>query len=394
MDAGDAALVWSAIAEPDDAEAGALVSVLGHEGALAWIGEAGHDPVAATATLASEPRVVDRILRARERWVPRLAAARPTELRERAECVGARVIARGAPGWPAALEVMGARQPHALWVRGDADVDAAWGRSVAVVGSRAATAYGEHVASDVAAVAAERGIAVVSGGAYGIDAAAHRGALAVDGVTIAVLAGGVDRLYPAGNALLLERVIRTGAVVSEQPPGFAPHRQRFLSRNRLIAAAGATVVVEAALRSGALSTARHALDMLRPVLAVPGPLTSAASAGCHRLVRESGATLMSAPVDVLQAVMSLGDALGEDDALEGPDFGSAAERQAYGAIPPRGASAESIALASGLTGPEAATALAGLAARGLAARSRGLWSRAETRETPDKTDNLVQRVSD
>ncbi|MDN4475700.1 DNA-processing protein DprA [Demequina sp. SYSU T00192] len=379
MTAGeDARLVWSAIAEPADEEAGWLVGRLGHEAALAWVREAARDPVGATVALAAEPARVDRVLASLGRWTPRLDAARPDELRERAARVGARIIVPGEPGWPRELDDLGEGAPHALWVRGDVDLAARWPRSVAVVGSRAATAYGEHVAAEIAAVAADAGLAVVSGGAYGIDAAAHRGALTAGGVTVAVLAGGVDRLYPAGNAALLARVIATGAVVSEQPLGFAPQRQRFLSRNRLIASAGATVVVEAAHRSGALSTARHAGALHRTVAAVPGPLTSAASVGCHRLVRDHEAELLAAPADVLELALPVGEAPDPDGPPgDGEGFRSRAERQAFGAIPRRGAPLGVIAIAAGLTEKEAQEALGALAGRGLARAVSGVWTRAD-----------------
>ncbi|WP_062287238.1 DNA-processing protein DprA [Demequina phytophila] len=377
MTAG-AALVWSAIAEPDDAQARWLVALLGHAGALAWIREAARDPVGATVALAAHPGDVDRAIAALGRWTPRLAAATPERLVELATRAGARVLTAGDPGWPAAVDDLGAEAPHALWVRGEADLDLVWRRSVAVVGARAATAYGEHVATEIAAVAADRGVTVVSGGAYGIDVAAHRGALAAGGITVAVLAGGVDHLYPAGNAALLARVIATGAVVSEQPPGFAPHRQRFLSRNRLIATAGATIVVEAAHRSGALSTARHAGALARTVGAVPGPVTSASSAGCLRLIRDHEAEIVVSAADALELVTPVGEAPEEQiPEPDGPEFASRAERQAYGAIPTRGAPVSAIAIAAGLTDKEAKQALASLAGRGLARASRGLWARSE-----------------
>ncbi|MFD2772522.1 DNA-processing protein DprA [Cellulomonas phragmiteti] len=175
----------------------------------------------------------------------------------------------GDPAWPTGLDDLGALAPFALWVRG---APPAAPRAVALVGARASTTYGERVTVDLAVELARRGWAVVSGGAYGIDAAAHRGAHG-EGRTLVVLAGGVDRAYPVGNAPLLEEVVRAGgSLVSEVPPGATPSRSRFLQRNRLIAAiSGATVVVEAAWRSGAVSTAHHAGRLLRPVGAVPAP---------------------------------------------------------------------------------------------------------------------------
>jgi DNA processing protein len=187
-------------------------------------------------------------------------------------------------------------------VRGNAPLATVGVRSVAVVGSRAATPYGEHIASELSYGAARHDVVVVSGGAYGIDAAAHRGALAAEGCSLLVSAGGLDRPYPTGHRHLYDRTAERGLLVSERPPGSAPHRQRFLSRNRLIAAFGtATLVVEAASRSGALNSAGYARDLGRPVLAVPGPVTSAMSAGCHALIQrdEDPARLVTSVAEVL-----------------------------------------------------------------------------------------------
>ena len=201
--------------------------------------------------------------------------------------------------------------PLALWVRGEARLDAVVERSVALVGSRASTAYGEHVAAEFAAGLGERGWTTVSGGAFGIDAAAHRGALAAGAPTVAVLACGVDRVYPASHSALFARVLDGGLLVSEWPPGCAPLRHRFLVRNRLIAAlTQGTVVVEAAARSGALATAHRARDLGRTVMAVPGPVTSALSVGCHQLLRdreqEAPPFLVASAADVLDTVGRLG----------------------------------------------------------------------------------------
>lgn len=199
--------------------------------------------------------------------------------------------------------------PLALWVRGSARLDDLADRSVAVVGSRASTAYGEHVAAELGHQLGERGWTVVSGGAYGIDASAHRGALAAGAPTIAVLSCGVDRPYPAAHGALFHRIAESGLLVSEWPPGSAPLRHRFLVRNRLIAAlTRGTVVVEAAARSGALATARRAQDLGRSVLVVPGPVTSAMSVGCHELLRDEhlGARLVASAAHVVDAVGSIG----------------------------------------------------------------------------------------
>ncbi|MDQ3763839.1 MAG: DNA-protecting protein DprA, partial [Actinomycetota bacterium] len=164
--------------------------------------------------------------------------------------------------------------PVALWVRGAGRLDELADRAVAVVGARAATGYGEHVAAEFGYGLAEDDFAVVSGAAFGIDGAAHRGALAAEGRTVVVQACGLDRAYPAGHQGLLDRVAVGGAVVSEYPPGVRPARHRFLVRNRLIAAfAAGTVVVEAGVRSGARRTAAAAAALGRVVMAVPGPIT-------------------------------------------------------------------------------------------------------------------------
>ncbi len=221
---------------------------------------------------------------------------------------GFRIVCPGDPEWPTQLEDLGDARPIVLWLRGSADLRFACLRSVSVVGSRAATAYGSVVATEMAADLAGRGVTVISGGAYGIDACAHRGTLAAGGCTVAVLASGLRFGYPKGHAELFATIAETGLMVSEHPPDYAPNRPGFLVRNRLIAALSrGTVVVEAALRSGALNTARHARELNRPVMAVPGPVTSAQSAGCHELIREWDAVCVTSAADVIELITPLGD---------------------------------------------------------------------------------------
>ena len=265
----------------------------------------------------------------------RAAQDRTVDDLRRAARADARLVVPEDDEWPAlplhALTVATAREPDdfrgqedrtrslvppvALWVRGAGRLDETVDRSVAIVGSRASTAYGEHVAGELAAGLAERGRTVVSGAAFGIDGAAHRGALAADGVTVGVLACGVDRVYPAAHGPLLHRIADSGGLlVSEWPPGAAPLRHRFLVRNRLIAGlTRGTVVVEAAARSGAQATAQRARRLGKEVLVVPGPITSAMSVGCHELLRngESGARLVATAAHVIEAVGGLGDDLAE-----------------------------------------------------------------------------------
>jgi DNA processing protein len=221
---------------------------------------------------------------------------------------GIRLVCPGDPEWPGQLADLGTEQPYALWLRGCADLRFSCLRSVAIVGSRAATAYGSYVAGEFAASVGARGLAVISGGAYGIDASAHRGALSADGVTVAVLACGVDVPYPAAHSQLLDAIAAQGVIVSEWPPGRHVSRLRFLVRNRVIAAlATGTLVIEAAQRSGALNSARHARDLGRSLMAVPGPITSDLSAGCHQIIRDWQATLVTSAVDVIAQLTPLSE---------------------------------------------------------------------------------------
>ncbi len=229
---------------------------------------------------------------------------------ERVRAVGGRFIIPGDTEWPSQLDDLGDGRPTGLWVVGTGSLRLLALRSVAVVGARACTAYGAHVAGDLAAQLAERGWVVVSGGAYGIDAAAHRGALTVGGPTVGVLACGVDVAYPRGNTSLIRRIAEQGLLVSELPPGEHPTRFRFVLRNRVIAAlTRGTVVVEAALRSGALSTARRARDLNRHTMGVPGPVTSELSAGVHALIRSGAATVVTDAAEVVELIGAIGEDL-------------------------------------------------------------------------------------
>jgi DNA processing protein len=265
--------------------------------------------------------------------------------------------------------------PLALWVIGPLRIDDVAERAVGIVGTRASTAYGEHVAADLSAGLAEHDVAIVSGGAYGIDGAAHRAALAVDGVTVAVLAGGVDVLYPAGHSALLHRIGTNGLLVSEYPPGVRPARHRFLTRNRLVAAlSGTTVVVEAGIRSGAASTAAWARALGRVVCAVPGPITSSASLGCHVLL-QAGAELVTRADEIREIIGRAGELADEQphpaDAL---DALTDTERQVYEALPGRGTrTPDEIAVASGLPATEVLGPLAMLEIAGLIERQDGRW---------------------
>lgn len=239
-----------------------------------------------------------------------------------AKSVGARLVIPEDEDWPAwpllALDVAGARglrwagQPTGLWVQGNLSLTEATESAVALVGARSATGYGEYVAAEFGHGIAAAGVTVVSGAAYGIDGAAHRGSLAAGGPTVAVLGCGVDMPYPAGHTTLLRSIAENGAVVSEYAPNSRPARHRFLVRNRLIAAlAAGTVVVEAGRRSGARNTAAAAKALGKVVMAVPGPITSAMSVGCHELLREGDAIVASSAADVLESVGTVGTGLAE-----------------------------------------------------------------------------------
>lgn len=285
--------LWSALAEPSDGVAGALVAGMGAARALAWA-VAPHDLRATAELCGVRPK---SLASAPARWAPRLDEGidHVFDVARRARL---RLLSPDDPHWPRGLDDLGVHAPHALWVRGSLT---AARPAVALVGARAATVYGGHVAAEFASDLARRGVVVVSGAAYGIDGTAHRAALAAGGETIAVLAGGCDRAYPSAHAHLLARVAESGGVVSEVAPGTAPTRWRFLQRNRLIAAiADAVVVVEAGARSGTLNTAGHAAEIGRPLGAVPGPVTSAASAGCHDLLRNYDARCVTDADEVLE----------------------------------------------------------------------------------------------
>ncbi|GGJ48922.1 DNA-processing protein DprA [Streptomyces brasiliensis] len=244
------------------------------------------------------------------RWdglLARAGRADPRRDLDVARNAGMRFVCPGAAEWPAQLDDLGDARPTGLWVRGLPSLRMWALRSVAVVGARACTEYGAHMAAGLAAGLAERGWVVVSGGAYGVDGAAHRGALGAGGATVAVLACGVDRPYPRGHTALITRIAEQGLVVGELPPGDHPTPSRFILRNRVIAAlTRGTVVVEAAHRSGSLVTARAAQRLGRFTMGVPGPATSALSAGVHELLRGE-AVLVTDPAEVVELVGDMGE---------------------------------------------------------------------------------------
>lgn len=311
--------------------------------------------------------------------------------------MGIRLVCPGEPEWPRGLDDLASRdtEPFGLWVRGPLTLSEVSEQAVAIVGTRAATDYGATVASEFGMGLAERGWAVISGLAFGIDAAAHRGALAVRGPTVAVLACGADVAYPRTHRSLYEEIVASGLVVSEHSPGAAPQRARFLVRNRLIAALSAgTVVVEAAPRSGARSTARHAGELFRHVMAVPGPVTSTLSAGCHQLLRDRPDTMLVTKVDeIVEQVGALGEFA---ERVSGPvrrrDLLGPTVSKVLDAVPViRPASTAKIAATAGMRVDAVDAALAALAVHDLVESSEAGWSmtklgRSERRSDPSREE--------
>lgn len=299
------------------------------------------------------------------------------------ERMGGRLITADDAEWPmlafnsfsGVVDRPQAHAPMVLWAVGPAHLDEVSDRAAAIVGTRAATAYGEYVAADLAAGLAARDAAVVSGGALGIDGAAHRAALAADGLTVAVLAGGIDVPYPAAHAAMLRRIRDRGLVVSEYPPGERPARHRFLTRNRLVAGlAGATVVVEAGARSGAANTAAWARALGRAVCAVPGPVTSSASVGCHALLRD-GADVVTRVEEVVELIGHVGElAPDEPRPVSALDGLADTDKRVYDALPARGGrTADEVAVAAGLPATQVLGPLAVLELGGLVVRRDGKW---------------------
>lgn len=378
----------SRLFEPQDAAGVALVRVAGAEDALRI----------ATGELAAGPELEQEMSRvlaennsgsgwtglaiARRRWAPRIADLAPDRDLATMRRLGGRMIIPSDEFWPRQLTDLGLQEPICLWWRGIEQPLPPVAKSTALVGSRDSTSYGASVTGDLAYSLAQRGFTIISGGAYGIDAHAHRAALAggTGGVpTVAVMAGGVDRFYPSGNEDLLRAVANQGAVLAEVPPGSAPTRYRFLQRNRLIAAlASVTVVVEARWRSGALNTAHHAETLGRAVGAVPGSVHSANSAGCHRLLREGGAVCVTDAGEIAELASPSGESLPEPRTgrAEVQDGLTLEDLILVDALPLRTTSTvEKLATVAGLSADSVRAGLGRLGLLGLAESHRGGWKR-------------------
>jgi DNA processing protein len=358
-----ARMALSCAVDSGEPEAALLVARLGAQGAWAKIAEGALGEPLARRAAATDLESVQRL----------------------ATQAGARFVVPGEDEWAEGLDDLAYAEPiqrrggvpFGLWLRGPGHLAQLATRSVAVVGSRAATAYGAGFATDLGAELAELGVTVVSGMAFGIDAAAHRGALVVGGPTLGVVANGVDVSYPPGNTPLFDAVGRDHLLVSELPPGAHPTRIRFLARNRLIAALSrGTVVVEAAMRSGARNTAGWALECQRPLMAVPGPVHSRASTAPHLMIRNGQATLVTSAADVLELVSGMGEHLvpPPQGARRATDALSEQQLAVFEATPARRrVSFGDIALAAGVPVPACLAALHELEAVGLVEGSEQGW---------------------
>lgn len=363
--------------------------------ARAYLSRVAEAPAGALAELVAEVGPVQAAERVRRGLVPARVATETSARREvdraardleAAAAVGARLLTPEHADWPswpfASCGLRGGREltaPLALWVRGPGGLGELCERAVSVVGARAATGYGLHVAAELGTGLADRAVTVVSGAAVGIDGAAHRGALVVGGPTIAVLACGIDRAYPASHAQLIERIAAAALVLSEYPPGCVPARNRFLVRNRLIAALGVgTLVVEAGLRSGAQRTAADARALGRVLMAVPGPVTSGRSAGCHALIRD-GALLVTRVEEVVEAIGRIGIDLApevESGACRPTDDLAPVAMRVHDAFPVRAARETWwLAMESGVPIDEVRIALVQLERRGMVQQHGGRWQR-------------------
>lgn len=288
-----------------------------------------HEPAEILAAILGRHRLAE--LRIPEAWVERGRELDRTaeSAAARAKAAGLRWVTPGDKEWPAALSDLdhveplhGATgAPIGLWLRGVGHLGEMCEQSVAIVGARDCTTYGAECASELAADCADQGWIVISGAAYGVDGCAHRGAFLMNALTAGVLACGADIDYPRSHGALITRIAEVGVVVSEQAPGQKPLKNRFLSRNRIIAAmTQGTVVIEAAVRSGSLNTLNWADQLGRTTMALPGPVTSQQSAGVHAAIRAGKAVLVSSGKEVIAELSGLGAANEEQASLPLTEF--------------------------------------------------------------------------
>jgi DNA processing protein len=375
-----ASVAWSVLCEPGDAFAGQLVRTFGAARALElelerttaarYVGlfaDCGSDWVEVQKFGRFERTLSD----ARERWHPRMNLAHVVGACERMAEIGGWFLTPESQHWPSAFIDLEHHAPRGLWGLGSIESLRGLDRAISFVGSRMSSSYGESACHDLISPLVERDYSIVSGGAYGIDAAVHRATLAVGGVTLAMMAGGLDRLYPSGNNELFRELSSSGALLSELPPGAEPTKWRFLQRNRLIAALGqATIVVEANPRSGAVSTANRALELGRPLGAVPGPINAPGSDGCHQLIRSGQAELITCVEDILEMVRGT-----ETADLDRSSGLGALETRVHDVIGFGGADLGVICRDAGLTNSEALIGIASLTLLGLIEEDSTGWRR-------------------
>lgn len=358
MDTHEALLVLAHVIEPQDERMGAFID---KEGPIAAINAIRRGTI--------PKREIDG-LQARLREFSFAQAVRELDRS------GSRLVFRDSPEWPTQLNDLGSVRPFVLWVCGTPNLRLAAIRSVSIVGARDCTPYGTFIARDWSSRLSDQGWVIVSGGALGIDGAAHQGVLSVAGVTICVLASGVDVAYPRTHESLIANIADNGLVISESPPGQQALRQRFLSRNRVIAALSrGTVVVEAGLRSGTTSTANFAIGLNRPLFAVPGAITSPMSAGCHQLIAD-GKAILAGDWGVIGAM--LGDHQLSLDLpqieMRPTDGLTPLQKQVLDAVPIRkGKSAEEVMVATGLSLREVLSSLGVLEGAKLIRQEEQLW---------------------
>jgi len=376
-----ASIAWSTISEPGDAIAGIATMALGATKALVALREDleshSHGKVLFRAIsdanpnleLAGKKSLADRLPEAVERWRARFVLNNVLKEIALAERLGARVVCGSTPGWPQGLDELGAHRPQLLWLLGDVNRLSSLSRCVAFVGARSSTGYGERVTQELVAALASKSFATISGGAFGIDSAAHLASIAADATTVAVMAGGLAQLYPAGNAALFKQIAQSGLIVSELPPSREPTKWRFLQRNRLIAAASqATVVVEAGWRSGSTSTANHAASLGRLVAAIPGDISRQESRGANKLIRDRKAELIGSAEDLIELI----DSLELAPVTRQTDFGPL-EVRLLDALTYRPKSLDRLCSETGMSLREVAVAANSLKNQGLAQFELGAW---------------------
>lgn len=377
-------ITWSVLCEPGDGLAGMLVQKLGAAKALANELDAipANQVRAQLESSGATANQIDKhgsfekaLVLGRERWRPRMNFLLVRKALSELQRLNGFIITPVSADWPSQLWDLEFHAPMSLWVRGHRQAISQLDNSLGVVGCRGSSSYGDRATEEMVSALIEKDVSIISGGAYGIDGVAHRTALALKGNTVAVMAGGVDRLYPTGNSDLLNRVIQTGAVISELPPGAFPTRWRFLQRNRLIAAlAQATLVVEANWRSGSLNTVSHAERINREVFAVPGPITSPKSAGTNKLIADRRAELVLDGKDLLER---LGKLSADTSLVELPGLG-ALETRVLDALGFDSLEIAEICSSAGLTRDEARLGISSLELDGLIMRRGSAWSRSQT----------------